>query len=491
MRRKNGIEPFAAGVDVDRGGSVLGPSVDGEVGLGDQKHPGHTLRREAMEDLADDGRARRDRALTQSAGEAVSIRESGRGAAREVEQDVESEFFHQRYAHFDRFQRSVGSLEPWSRKARRVIATVWFILVGITLVLAEDPSPADSEFALRLSSPRVNCTATVTTGGRVLIAGGSAHQTSLGSALADAELLDPAWSEGIGRITGPIALSGKLFAARCFHDAVALDGGGVLLVGGDLPGSIEIFDPAAGARGEFKTGGPLLHGPRFGLTATRLEDGRVLIAGGLFANQKPTKKTEIYDPTTKKSIAGPDLTEARHSHTATLLQDGRVLITGGVGKKTTDLFDPKTQSIARGPDMLAYRDDHRATLLKNGTVLLAAGQDEKARVQRSCEVIDVRASRSIAVGSLGEARADHAQLLLNDGTVLVLGGEYDVGDDEDRILDSIERFDPRTEKFSTLGKLKIPRDDCVALQLDDGRVVVIGGQTTGDQALASIEFVRL
>jgi hypothetical protein len=369
-----------------------------------------------------------------------------------------------------------------------VIASLWLALVACTLA-SHDDSPNDAALPLRLHEARVNCTATATSGGRILIAGGSIEQSSLSAALADAELFVP--GDGADRVLGPIPLSGRLFAARCFHDAVALDDGRVLLVGGDLPGSIELFEPGAGVRGEFRVGCPLVHGPRFGLTATRLEDGRVFIAGGLFANQKPTKKTEIYDPKTNRSIAGPDLTDARHSHTATLLADGRVLLAGGVGRKSTDLYDPRTNSIARGPSLLAVRDDHRATLLRDGSVLLTGGQDEKARVQRACERIDAKATRSVAVGSLGEPRADHAQVLLGDGSVLVLGGEYDVGDDDDRVLDSIERFDARTGKFEPAGRLAVPRDDCAAIVLDDGRVLVVGGQSIGDRALASVEFVTV
>lgn len=370
-----------------------------------------------------------------------------------------------------------------------MITSLWIVLLGCVFIAGEE-SPADASFPLRLHEPRVNCTATTTSGGRVLIAGGSGEQTSLGAALADAELFVPD-AKSLGQFVGPIKLSGRLFAARCFHDAVALDEGRVLLVGGDLPGSLELFDPHVGARGEFRPAGALIHGPRFGLTATRLRDGRVFIAGGLFANQKPTKKTEIYDPKTNECIAGPDLLDARHSHTATLLEDGRVLIAGGVGKKSTDLFDPKSNSMTRGPSLLAFRDDHRATLLADGSVLITGGQDEKARVQRSCERIDAQATHSVAVGSLGEPRADHAQVLLADGSVLVLGGEFDVGDDEDRVLDSIERFDPRTGRFSAAGRLAVPRDDCAAIVLGDGRVLVVGGQSTGDRALASVELLAI
>jgi Galactose oxidase, central domain len=488
------IEFLTAGVDVERGDTAFGPGVDGEVRLGDQEHSRHTLGRESVEHLADDGRAARDRGVAHRRGESFTIRQPIGRTPGEIEQHVESEvqaggFFHARYARIVRADGSVGSTHHWSRKAHAVIASLWISMLACALLASEEPPPPDSSFALRLAAPRVNCTATITTGGRVLIAGGLSEQTNLGSGLADAELFDPAGNDGAGQIIGSLRFASRIFAARAFHDAVPLDAGRVLLIGGDLAGSLELFDPMLGVRGEFQPAGSLLHGPRFGLSATRLRDGRVFIVGGLFANQKPTKKTELFDPRTGVCVSGPDLSEPRHSHSAVLLDDGRVWIAGGVGKSSSDLFDPTSGRITPGPRLLAPRDDHRATVLLDGRVLVTAGQDAKARVQRSCEIVDIDGKGSVAIDSLRESRADHAQVLLPDGSVLVVGGEYDIGDDADRVLDSVERFDPRTNRFTPYGRLAIPRDDCVAIVLGDGRVAVIGGQTTGDRALASVEFL--
>src|SRR6185369_12437486 len=63
---------------------------------------------------------------------------------------------------------------------------------------------------------------------------------------------------------------------------------------------------------------------RRGHTATRLSDGRVLIAGGENSNGV-LNQTEIYDATTDTFSAGSNMNDARVDHTATLLSDGRVL----------------------------------------------------------------------------------------------------------------------------------------------------------------------
>jgi hypothetical protein len=60
-----------------------------------------------------------------------------------------------------------------------------------------------------------------------------------------------------------------------------------------------------------------------GETATRLDDGRILVLGG-------SGGAELYDPARNRwSLTGPSMD--RYQQTATRLQDGRVLITGGYG----------------------------------------------------------------------------------------------------------------------------------------------------------------
>src|SRR6185503_13535066 len=93
-------------------------------------------------------------------------------------------------------------------------------------------------------------------------------------------------------------------------------------------------------------------------TATLLPDGNVLVAGG-FSNGVYQPKAAIYISTAGVWQSIPDMgctqaqpnagagcatPVARAEHTATLLQDGRVLITGGINATgvlcTSQLFDP-------------------------------------------------------------------------------------------------------------------------------------------------------
>ena len=81
--------------------------------------------------------------------------------------------------------------------------------------------------------------------------------------------------------------------------------------------------------------------PRVGHTATLLNDGRVLVAGGnadLFLSS-----AEIFDPASGAWSLTGSMSTGRVGHTATLLSDGRVLVAGGNADlflSSAEIFDP-------------------------------------------------------------------------------------------------------------------------------------------------------
>ena len=182
-----------------------------------------------------------------------------------------------------------------------------------------------------MHSARIEQTTTVLRDGRVLIAGGRAD-----SVTASAEIFDPA--------TKKFSVTGNLLTARYKHSAGLLPDGRVLIAGGsddrDWTGklnSAEIYDPQK----QTFTAASLLNDRRFKLPreAVQLASGQLLFAGG-------SKIVEVYDPASHRFlIATGQIDTARHFMTATKLSDGRVLLAGGYpdnDRATNEawIFDP-------------------------------------------------------------------------------------------------------------------------------------------------------
>jgi hypothetical protein len=145
--------------------------------------------------------------------------------------------------------------------------------------------------------------------------------------------------------------------------AVLLMNGQVLFTGGEDLGrsnSAELYDPVTGA---FAATGSMAW-RRVWHTLTLLPDGTVLTTGGetdscgagfcMFAGS--VASAEIFDPSSGSFVATGSMTEARETHTATLLNDGRVLIAGGVsyggigaffgGASTAEIYTPAVRVAA-------------------------------------------------------------------------------------------------------------------------------------------------
>src|SRR5215475_5167251 len=85
--------------------------------------------------------------------------------------------------------------------------------------------------------------------------------------------------------------------------------------------------------------------PRYGNSATVLQDGRVLIAGG-------GSGAEIYDPVSGTFTETGAPIQQRFGQAAVLLRDGRVLLVGGCQCTMAELYNPKSGTFTRTGDML-------------------------------------------------------------------------------------------------------------------------------------------
>lgn len=230
--------------------------------------------------------------------------------------------------------------------------------------------------------------------------------------------------------------------------------------------------------GSISPASPMLE-PRSGHTATLLQDGRVLIAGGMRRNQDFYRSAELYDPATGDFQATRKMSVARVGHAAVLLRSGKVLIVGGwAGHECTDsaeIYDPAAGKFTVIASMMAKRGQPSATLLANGDVLVTGGADrDTSGGVASAEIFRAADTKFEAVGTMHFARISQTATVLPDGRVLIAGGRGDT------VTASAELYDPATKQFSVTGSMLNARYKHSAGLLPDGRVLVAGGSDDRD-----------
>jgi Kelch motif/Galactose oxidase, central domain len=152
--------------------------------------------------------------------------------------------------------------------------------------VAEIFDPKTQRFAETgsLATARYKHTAGLLPDGRVLVAGGSDERDWSGN-LNSAEIYDPR--------TGKFSHAPSLISARFKlpEQAVAMQSGELLIAGGSS--KVELFDSGAG---KFVVASGEIGGPWHFMSETRLQDGRVLLAGGYANNDRATAQAWIYKP---------------------------------------------------------------------------------------------------------------------------------------------------------------------------------------------------
>ena len=321
--------------------------------------------------------------------------------------------------------------------------------------------------------------ATILRDGRVLIAGGD---TALDTDTAAVEIFDPA--------TNTFTLTGSLNTARHQHSATLLPDGRVLIIAGYATGwlsSAEIYDPTTG---QWSLTQPLFaHGVAH--TATLLKDGRVLVMGGSTQGgySAPDDRVEIFDPQTNRWQKAARHENTDSSHTATRLADGRVLIAGGLADPS--VYDPVSDAWRAAGKLTSERCFAQSTLLPDGRILLIGGHlCHEDTPLNSVEIYDPVGNTWQAAAPLAAPRYLHTALALPEGRVLAVGGWKTTNGYEAALLDMAEVYDPQSGTWRTLAPLNIGRVMHTTTLLPDGRILVTGGQTSRGVFLNSVEILK-
>ncbi len=340
-----------------------------------------------------------------------------------------------------------------------------------TLLIRQDKIDATGNMA----QARSQHTATLLNDGRVLLTGGL---DATGSSTATAELYNPA--------TGTFQAVGNMPSKSVGHAAALLNDGRVLVTGGGNSSS-EIYNPSTRT---FTAGGGLSSNRSYH-TATTLSNGRVLIAGGAASNST-LASTILYDPATGAFSAGPNMIASRERHTATV-SNGKVLFAGGRTKQgsgyvtvsSLEVYDPATNSFTAAGALAAGRYSHAAIV--SGTSLIFAGGSNGTTDLNTAEFFTIAANGSLTPAGTVTMQAGRSALagaLISGGRVLLTGGQS-----SGAVLSSTEIF---TSVFAfgppMNATVLIPRANHTATALQDGRVLITGGNGTNGTALNSADL---
>ena len=360
----------------------------------------------------------------------------------------------------------------------------------VTQDLALTVSYRERMRTLAMPFTRTNHNAVGLSDGRVLIVGGVDESKMVARLMY---VFDPA--------TETFTPAGSLGAAGPYGSAaVALANADALVVGG--------YPTSVGSEAVIVRSGSITptagqpHTLRVSNTATRLDDGKVLVVGGLLAMQSggtafgisntPDRSAEIFDPATGGFTVLPNsLNVGRYGHTATATTDGRVLIYGGFTENgqpaPPELYTHSTGTftVLTAPEAGA-RANHAAVRTPDGDIWIVGGEDLAGSALTSVIRFDHTSAALAHALDLATPRTAVSAALLTDSRVLVAGGITSPASGED--TESSEIVAPASAISRGGPAMTTARHANTMTTLSNGKVLILGGTDRGQTPLNSAEI---
>ena len=226
---------------------------------------------------------------------------------------------------------------------------------------------------------------------------------------------------------------------------------------------------------------------RYTATTTLLDDGRVLLAGGVRSGRH-LASAELWDPKKQQWAATAPMRGTRSSHLAIGLPGGAALVVGGVSfdcvgsndcecgdvGARSEIWDPTTDAWASAgclPKGTVAAREVPLLALPDGRIVAAA--HEESLGGDSLLVVFDRAQRSWSALSRFPRLNDYGLVPLSDGRLLRIGGSKPLTGPEH--LSEVATFDPKSRKWATAAPLQAARHSFSTISLSDGRILVAGG----------------
>jgi hypothetical protein len=248
-------------------------------------------------------------------------------------------------------------------------------------------------------------------------------------------------------------------------------------------------NPPSTALGSFQPAGNLLQG-RQGLAAAALVSGSILVTGGAATPGGPgLTSTELFNPITQSSSAGPALNTARTGHALALLPGGtQFLVTGGTGaggsaaSPASEIYDSGLNVFSPSAAMATGRTRHSATpLISPAGVLIAGGVTAAGTPMNTAELYNAGVQTFSSAGSVALAPG-HTATTLPNGKVLLVSHTV-----SGTASATAEVFDPVAGSFTPTANLGTPRLGPTTFRLSYGKILVLGGTNAAQGCVAAVE----
>lgn len=220
-------------------------------------------------------------------------------------------------------------------------------------------------------------------------------------------------------------------------------------------------------------------------TSIAMPNGEVLTLGGSDENAIQNPYPEVWSGSQWRLLGGAHkiLPYYPMMHAA---PDGRAFLSGP-GTQTFFLNTSGTGAWSDGPSRTLGRASGTSVMYAPGKVLMIGGGDPPTN---TAEVIDLNAGTGWrATAPMQHARRHLNAVILPDGRVLAVGGTSGPGfNDQSAAVLPAELWDPKTESWTTLASMSVPRVyHSSTVLLPDGRVLIAGGGRAGTSAVNHLD----
>lgn len=264
------------------------------------------------------------------------------------------------------------------------------------------------------------------------------------------------------------ALVDSNFQNFYLYEAYRLNNGKFLLIGSKHyePFMSLIFDPATNQISNAVNLPINIEGYSF----TLMDNGDVLLAGGVVDNQQ-LKKCYLYNTQSNSWSNAADLLYLQTRNSSVKMPDGKILITGGyssngVISNKCEIYDPVLNKWTEIASLNALRAGHAINLLQDGKVIVAGGAPASGYTTNTCEIYDPTINIWSETSTLNEARSDLVSYLSPDNNVIVLNEHGSLG--------TLEIFNTASNTWHYGEPRELPIDVGASTQLSDGRIIIVG-----------------